>query len=264
METSRIESLLAFLPARDFALSRRFYADLGFTERWASPDACELVRDGAGFILQDFHVPEHSGNFMMAMQVSDADAWWRHIEASGLPQKYALRRASPPALQPWGRRVLFLSDPSGVLWHISDQPKDTTLYTSRVLRHRPDAVYQAFADAGQLAAWWGPEGFTNEFEIFEFKPGGHWKFVMQGPDGTRHPNDSRFVALEPGRLVVIRHDCAPFFTLTVRLAPAPDGTLLVWEQAFDDAKVAEALAFVAPFNEQNLDRLERSLAASLA
>lgn len=30
--------------------------------------------------------------------------------------------AKPPALQPWGLRVLYVTDPSGVLWHIADQP----------------------------------------------------------------------------------------------------------------------------------------------
>ena len=27
----------------------------------------------------------------------------------------------PPAMQPWGLRVLYLSDPTGVLWHIADR-----------------------------------------------------------------------------------------------------------------------------------------------
>lgn len=261
MKTGQIQKLLAFVPARDFELSRRFYADLGFTETWADEGACELCRDGFAFILQDFHVPEHSANFMMALHVADADLWWQHIEESGLQSKYGLFMARPPTLQPWSRRVLFLSDPSGVLWHISDLPKSTTLYTSRVLPHSPDAVYGAFAAPTKLSIWWGPEGFTNEFEVFDFREGGPWRFVMQGPDGARYPNESRFLALEPTRRVVIRHDCAPYFTLTVRLAAVPEGTLLLWEQAFDDEKVAEALAFIAPFNEQNIDRLERVLAA---
>jgi uncharacterized glyoxalase superfamily protein PhnB len=31
--------------------------------------------------------------------------------------------AKPPTLQPWGLRVLYLSDPTGVLWHIADDRK---------------------------------------------------------------------------------------------------------------------------------------------
>jgi uncharacterized glyoxalase superfamily protein PhnB len=29
--------------------------------------------------------------------------------------------AKAPKLQPWGLRVLYLSDPTGVLWHIADR-----------------------------------------------------------------------------------------------------------------------------------------------
>lgn len=132
--------------------------------------------------------------------------------------------------------------------------------TSRTLPASPEAVYGAFATPELLAAWWGPEGFTNTFEVFEFKAGGAWTFVMHGPDGRDYPNRNVFVALEPGARLVIRHDCDPFFTLTVRMAAVEGGTRLQWEQAFDDAGTAHAVRnIVVPANEQNLDRLTRVL-----
>jgi len=137
---------------------------------------------------------------------------------------------------------------------------DCMLRTERTLPYAPQAVYDAFASAETLAAWWGPDGFTNTFETFVFEVGGRWTFVMHGPDGTNYPNTNVFVALEPGGLVVIRHDCAPYFTLTVRLSGVAGGTHLVWEQVFDDAKTAQAVArVVGTANEQNLDRLTRAL-----
>lgn len=139
---------------------------------------------------------------------------------------------------------------------------DRTLSTSRTLPFSPDAVYGAFAAPEVLASWWGPDGFTNTFEMFEFAVGGRWKFVMHGPDGRDYANESVFTALQPGREVVIRHDCPPYFTLTVRLAPEAGGTHLTWEQVFDDAKTAQAVQqIVGPANEQNLDRMTRALAA---
>lgn len=132
--------------------------------------------------------------------------------------------------------------------------------TSRTLPASPEAVYGAFATPELLAAWWGPEGFTNTFEAFEFRAGGAWTFVMHGPDGRNHPNRNVFVALEPGARLVIRHDCVPFFTLTVRMAAVEGGTRLQWEQAFDDAGTAQAVRdIVVAANEQNLDRLTRVL-----
>ena len=59
---------------------------------------------------------------------------------------------------------------------------------------------------------------------------------------------------------VIRHDCAPFFTLTSKLEPHKLGTLLHWEEKFDDPKVLEAIKPIAvPATEQNIDRLIQAL-----
>ena len=68
--------LKTFVPAKDYAVSRRFYL---------------------------------------------ADAWWRLIEATGLVAKYPGAWTKAPSLQPWGLRVLYLADRSGVLWHIADR-----------------------------------------------------------------------------------------------------------------------------------------------
>jgi len=137
---------------------------------------------------------------------------------------------------------------------------DTTFHTERTLLFSPQAVYNAFASADVLATWWGPDGFSNEFENFEFQVGGRWTFVMVGPDGARYSNQNVFTELEPASRVVIRHDCEPFFTLSVQLTQVADGTHLQWQQVFDDARIAQTVkAMVEPANEQNLDRLTRAL-----
>lgn len=83
---------------------------------------------------------------------------------------------------------------------------------------------------------------------------------MHGPDGQDYPNENVFVVLEPGRRVVIRHDCAPYFTLSVVLAPVTGGTHLTWEQVFDEVRTAQAVqSIVVPANEQNIERMIRAL-----
>ncbi|MET0518832.1 MAG: SRPBCC domain-containing protein [Burkholderiaceae bacterium] len=136
--------------------------------------------------------------------------------------------------------------------------------TSRRLPASPARVYAAFGDPGELARWWGPAGFGNSFETFEFRPGGDWRFTMHGPDGRNYANQSRFLVLEPGRQVLLRHLNAPAFELRVLLEPAGEGqTLLHWRQRFDDAGLAAQLrALVEPANEQNLDRLAALLAGA--
>jgi len=136
------------------------------------------------------------------------------------------------------------------------------LQTARTLPFPPDAVYGAFASAAVLASWWGPAGFSNTFQVFEFREGGRWQFVMHGPGGQDFANECVFTTLVPGRQVVIRHACAPYFVLTVLLTPVAGGTQVSWIQAFDDAATAEAVRhIVVPANEQNLDRLTAALAA---
>lgn len=132
----------------------------------------------------------------------------------------------------------------------------STFSSTRDLRAAPSAVFAAIKDPARLARWWGPNGFSNRFEVFEFQPGGKWVFEMIGPDGKVYPNESIFVTIEADRQVVIRHICLPLFTLTITLEPSPRGTLVHWGQAFADAAVASAIRhIVVPANEQNLDRL---------
>ena len=73
----------------------------------------------ASFILQNYRWPSARENYMVQLAVDDVDAWWRRIERVDLAAYGA--KATAPADQPWGARVIFLHDPTGVLWHISQR-----------------------------------------------------------------------------------------------------------------------------------------------
>ena len=120
LETLEIK---AFVPARDFARSKQFYEDLGFTIAWSSDELAYLHCGDCSFLLQDFYVKEHADNFMMHMIVADVDAWWRHVEAAGISAKYNIK-AEPPEDRPWGLRDFILVDPTGVLWRIGQNIPD--------------------------------------------------------------------------------------------------------------------------------------------
>ena len=123
MFPNAVKDLKAFVPAKDPELSRKFYVDLGFTVNWSNPEISELQIGSFRFLLQKFYVAEHAGNFMMSLYVEDADSWWEHIQRIDLAKKYPGIMCKAPAVQPWGIRVLYLSDPTGVLWHITDDRK---------------------------------------------------------------------------------------------------------------------------------------------
>ena len=90
----------AFVPARDFALSKQFYQDLGFVLAWSSDDLAYLRHGNSTFLLQTFYNKTHADNFMMHLLVQDVDARWRHVQAQGLVAKYGFdgRATSRPAL----------------------------------------------------------------------------------------------------------------------------------------------------------------------
>jgi uncharacterized protein YndB with AHSA1/START domain len=122
-------------------------------------------------------------------------------------------------------------------------------------------VFAAFERPDQLAQWWGPKGFTNRFERFEFWPGGRWVFVMQGPNGANYANGSVFREIETNSRIVIEHLVKPWYRLTVMLTARDEQTHLAWEQEFETPEVAAKMRRLSePANEQNLDRLEALLA----
>lgn len=107
----------AFVPSKDFELSKNFYSDLGFTVAWTSEDMAYLRAGSSSFLLQKFYVKEYADNFMMHMLVEDVEAWWSHVESQQLAKKYGVR-AHPPEDRPWGIRDFTIDDPTGVLWRI--------------------------------------------------------------------------------------------------------------------------------------------------
>jgi uncharacterized protein YndB with AHSA1/START domain len=131
-----------------------------------------------------------------------------------------------------------------------------TFKTSRKIPVLPENIFAAFSNPERLAKWWGPAGFSNTFNQFEFQPGGKWSFVMHGPDGRNYPNESEFIEIVPNEKIVISHHSQPDFTLTILLTSSAKGCLVDWIQEFDSEEVAKNVAhIVIPANEQNLDRL---------
>src|ERR1700761_6788214 len=120
MIPSGTEAARPFLPAKNFETSRAFYEALGF-RKLLDGDVAIFGMGASAFILQRFYEKDSAENLMMQLMVDDLDAWWMHIEALDLPRKFGVRPPKAPAMQPWGLRVAYVYDPSGVLWHIAQR-----------------------------------------------------------------------------------------------------------------------------------------------
>ncbi len=118
MSNLRVIEAKAFVPAKDFELSKRFYEDLGFKKASDGGGVAYFHHGEASFLLQDFYVEALARNFMMHLLVEDVDAWWQHIRDADLAGKYGVR-VTEIQQQPWRMRDFALIDPSGVLWRIA-------------------------------------------------------------------------------------------------------------------------------------------------
>ena len=106
----------AFVPARNFEVSRRFYEALGFTQEWANTELAYFTHGTACFFLRNGSPPGLAENFLMHLLVDDADAWYE--QARMACADFGLTPEAP-ANRPWGTRDFLVPDPSGVHWRIT-------------------------------------------------------------------------------------------------------------------------------------------------
>lgn len=119
-----VAALRPFLPAKDFALSKRFYAALGFQLLHDGEIAIYSCRGSGEFILQDYYAAAWAENCMVQLVVPDLAGWWAHIAELDLAARFGVQAPRPPTLQPWGLNVAYVFDPCGVLWHVSELRPD--------------------------------------------------------------------------------------------------------------------------------------------
>jgi hypothetical protein len=117
---SGTEAVRAFVPTKDFAISKAFYEALGFA-KLLDGDVAIFGIGTSAFILQQRYEKAWAENCMMQMMVDDLDMWWAHIQSLNLSTAFGVQAPRPPAMQPWGLRVAYLFDPAGVLWHVAQR-----------------------------------------------------------------------------------------------------------------------------------------------
>jgi uncharacterized glyoxalase superfamily protein PhnB len=118
MANLRIHEIKAFVPSKDFDLSKHFYQDLGFMMASEGGGIAYFHFEHVSFLLQDFCATGLAENFMMHILVEDVGAWWNHVQASGVVSKYRVS-CTPIEVQPWKMKDFCLTDPAGVLWRIA-------------------------------------------------------------------------------------------------------------------------------------------------
>ena len=79
-------------------------------------------------------------------------------------------------------------------------PTDREIRTERIFNAARDRVWKAMTNPELIAQWWG-RGNKLVIERFEFKRGGHWRFVEHSPQGE-HGFEGRYREITPPERVV--------------------------------------------------------------
>lgn len=113
-----VEDVRTFVPAMDFARSKAFYEAIGWSTIWTDGEGLALM-DLAGhrFMLQDYYVKQWAENFMLAIIVFDAAAWFERVSSALACGEYGNARVAEPKVEDWGATVTYVWDPCGVLLH---------------------------------------------------------------------------------------------------------------------------------------------------
>jgi len=138
---------------------------------------------------------------------------------------------------------------------------DREIASTRIVNAPRELVYAAWSNPNHLKNWWGPAGFTNTFNEFDFRVGGKWSFIMHGPDKGNYPNECEFIQIEQPALIAWKRFTKPLFQVLAAFEELPnDQTKIVFKMVFDSAEECNKVkGFAGEKNEENFDRLEGEL-----
>ncbi|MEN9522968.1 MAG: hypothetical protein RL065_1345 [Bacteroidota bacterium] len=138
---------------------------------------------------------------------------------------------------------------------------DSEIVSARIFNAPQQIVFNAWANPNHLKQWWGPAGFTNTFNEFDFKVGGKWSFVMHGPDKGNYANECEFIKIEEPNLIAWKRFSQPHFQVLATFEKLEaNKTKLVFKMLFNTVAECQKLKpFVVDKNEENFDRLEIEL-----
>jgi hypothetical protein len=113
-------SLEPFVPSgSNFEGAKQFFQELGFAIKWDAGDYVGFEREACKFILQKFDNKAFAENFMISVQIDNAEEFYKGVNEKKLPEKFGIR-INQPVQQPYGKEVNVI-DMAGVCWHFVEQ-----------------------------------------------------------------------------------------------------------------------------------------------
>ncbi len=105
------------LPSRDFGLTARFYAQLGFAESWRDDGWMILNRGELALEFFPFaHLNPTESNFSCCLRLDDMTSFYAQAAAASIPeQHWGYPRLHPPKTEESGLSIGYLVDNDGSL-----------------------------------------------------------------------------------------------------------------------------------------------------
>jgi predicted lactoylglutathione lyase len=75
MPSLKVSDLRPFIPAKDFELSKHFYASLGWKVKDVDDGMALVQLADQHFYIQNYYLKEFAENCMLHVTVEDAQAW---------------------------------------------------------------------------------------------------------------------------------------------------------------------------------------------
>jgi uncharacterized protein YndB with AHSA1/START domain len=141
------------------------------------------------------------------------------------------------------------------------------LINTRFFKAPRDLVFDAWTKPEHVAHWFGPNGFTLTIHQMDVRPGGMWRFIMHGPDGTDYDNRVVYEEISrPERLVYLhgsdKDDDPEAFHVTTTFTEEDGGTRLTMRLVLATVEQREKVVSFGAIEggNQTLARLDAYLA----
>jgi len=81
-------------------------------------------------------------------------------------------------------------------------PSDREIVLTRTFDAPRRLVWEALTRPEHVPQWWGPRGTTMLVDKMDLRPGGAWRFVSRGPDGSEHGFRGEYREIVPPERIV--------------------------------------------------------------
>jgi uncharacterized protein YndB with AHSA1/START domain len=88
-------------------------------------------------------------------------------------------------------------------------PADREIRVEREFDAPRDQVFATYTDPELIPQWWGPRDTTTVVDQMDVRPGGSWRFVMRGSDGTESGFRGTYREVTPPERIVQTFEWEP-------------------------------------------------------